>query len=81
MIHYSTFLKLWIKLCPRCQKAVVDFGYMLQELLETEKWTKSFIEKRFITSKDWKVANSYGGCCHNQSCKAYHKFISLFTCL
>ena len=52
MILYLTFLKLWIKLCPRCQIAVVDFGYMPPELLQTEKWTKSFIEKYFITSKD-----------------------------
>ena len=52
MIHYSTFLKLWIKLWPRCQIAVVDFGYMPQELLQTERWTKSFIEKYFIASKD-----------------------------
>ena len=41
-------------------KAVVDFGYTLPELLQTERWAKSFIEKYFIASKDWKVANSYG---------------------
>ena len=52
MIHYSTFLKLWIKLHPRSQIALVDFRYTLPELLQTEKWTKSFIEKYFITSKD-----------------------------
>ena len=68
MIHYSTFSKLLIKLCPRCQIAVVDFGYTSQELLQTERWTKSFIEKIFIASKDWKVANSNGSCCHNQNC-------------
>ena len=56
-------------------KAVVDFGYTLPELLQTERWAKSFIEKYFIASKDWKVANSNRGCCHNQNCKAYQKFI------
>ena len=65
MIHYSTFLKLWTKLCPCCKTAVVDFGYMLPELLQTEKWTKSFIEKYLIASKDWKVVNSYGACFHH----------------
>ena len=75
MILYLTFLKLWIKLCPRCQIAVVDFGYMPPELLQLEKWTKSFIEKYFIASKDWKDANLYGGCCHIQNCKAYLKLI------
>ena len=68
MIHFSTFSKLSIKLCPRCQIAVVGFGYTSQELLQTERWTKSFIEKFFIASKDWKVANSNGSCCHNQNC-------------
>ena len=52
MIHYSTFLKLWIKLRPRCQIALFEFRYTPPELLQTEKWTKSFIEKYFITSKD-----------------------------
>ena len=75
MIHYLTFLKLWIKLWPRCQIAVLDFGYTPQELLQTERWTKSFIEKYFIASKDWKIANSNGGCFHNKNCKAYQKFI------
>ena len=60
---------------PRSQIALVDFRYTLPELLQTEKWTKSFIEKYFIASKDWKVANLYGACCHNQNCKAYLKFI------
>ena len=31
--------------------------------------------------KDSKIANSYGGCCHNQNCKAYLKFIYFCTCL
>ena len=75
MIHYSTFLKLRIKLCPCCQITVVDFGYTLPELLQTEKWTKLFIEKYFIASKDWKVANSYGSSCHHQNCNTYKKLI------
>ena len=51
------------------------FGYTPQELLQTERWTKSFIEKYFIAKKDWEVANSNGGCCHNQNCKVYQKFM------
>ena len=64
-----------MKLCAWCQITVVDFGYTPPELLQTEKWTKLFIEKYYIASKDWKVANSYGGSCHNQNCNAYKKFI------
>ena len=75
MIHYSTFLKLRIKLCPHCQIAVVDLGYTSPELLQTEKLTKTFIENYFIASKDWKVANSYSRCSHNQNCETYKKFI------
>ena len=75
MIHYSMFLKLWIKLCPRYQIAVLDFRYTPPELLKTEKWTKEFIARYFIASKDWKAANSNGGTFHNQNCKAYQKFI------
>ena len=37
MIYYSKFLKLWIKLCPCCQIAVIDFAYTPPELLQTEK--------------------------------------------
>ena len=61
-------------MCPRCQIAVVDIGYTSPELLQTEKWTKSFTEKYFIASKDWKVPNSNGSCCHNRNCKTYLKF-------
>ena len=75
MIPCSMFLKLWIKLCPRCEIAIIDFGYTPLELLKTKKWTQKFIAKYFIASKDWKVANSHGSTCHNQNCKAYHKFI------
>ena len=67
-----------IKLGFCCEITVIDFGYTLPELLQTEKWTKSLIEKYFIASKDWKVANSYGGTCHNQNCKAYQKLIQFF---
>ena len=74
MIHCSMFLKLWIKLCPRCQ-IVIDFRYTPPELLKSEKWTKEFIARYSIASKDWKVANSNGGTRHNQNCKAYQKFI------
>ena len=70
-----------MKLGPRCQIAVVDFGYTPPELLQTEKWTKSFIEKYFMASKDSKIANSYGGCCHNQNCETYLKFRYFCTCL
>ena len=75
MIHYSMFLKLWIKLCLRYQIAVTDFRCTPPELLETDKWTKEFIARYFIARKDWKVANSNGGTFHNQNCKAYQKFI------
>ena len=75
MIYYSKFLKLWIKLCPCCQIAVIDFAYTPPELLQTEKWAKSFTKKYFIASKDWQVTNSNGGFCHNQNCMAYLKFV------
>ena len=74
MIHYSMFLKLWTKLCPCCEIAIIDLGYTPPELLKTKKWTKKFIAKYFIASKDWKVVNSHGSTCQNQNCKAYHKF-------
>ena len=62
-------------MCLRCQIAVTEFRYTPPELLKTEKWTKEFIARYFIASKDWKVANSNGGTRHNQNCKAYQKFI------
>ena len=62
-------------MCPCCQIAVIDFGYTAPELLKTEKWAKSFTKKYFIESKDWKVPNSNSGCCHNQNCMAYLKFV------
>ena len=68
------FLKLWIKLCPFCKLAVADYDYTPPELLITEKWSKEFIAKYLIASRDWKVANSNGAICHNQNCKAYQKF-------
>ena len=51
MIHYSMFLKLWIKLCPRCQIAVINFRYTPPELLKTEKWTKEFIARYLLLAK------------------------------
>ena len=75
MIYYSKFLKLWIKLCPRCQIAVINYGYTPPELLQTKKWAKQFIKKYFIANKDWKVANSNGSCCQNQNCTAHIKFV------
>ena len=52
MIHYSMFIKLWIKLCSRCQIAVTDFRYTPPELLKTEKWTEEFTARYSIASKD-----------------------------
>ena len=52
MIHFSMFLKLWIKLCPFCKLAVADYDYTPPELLITEKWSKEFIAKYLIASRD-----------------------------
>ena len=51
MIYYSKFLKLWIKLCPCCQIAVIDFAYTPPELLQTEKWAKSFTKNILLQVK------------------------------
>ena len=70
MIHFSMFLKLWIKLWPFCKLAVADYDYTTLEFLMTEKCSKECIAKYLIASRNWKVTNSNSAICHNQNCKA-----------
>ena len=75
MIHYSMFLKVWIKLCPFCKLIIIDYTLTPPELFLTKIWTKENILKYFIASKDWRIANSLGGQCQNQDCIDYQKFV------
>ena len=51
MMHYSMFLKAWIKLCPFCKLIIIDYAFFYTpKLFLTKIWTKENILKYFMVS-------------------------------
>ena len=71
-MHYSSFLKMWIKVCFVCGTAVIDFRTP-PELPHINWWCVEFMKKSFIVEKEFIAIRSNSGYCCNKKCKAYMK--------
>ena len=72
-MFYSNFLKKWVKMCERCNIALINLKTDTENVYIDKQnyWYNQFLKKYFIINKEFYEIRSNSGYCINKNCKKY----------